>query len=78
MRVPEGEFESPQMSFGFSGGFWPMGLPLFHASRFFKTAMIDSLVINRSLIFRFGEKRLLSEIMLYACCRPIAEVPCYV
>jgi hypothetical protein len=58
------------MSFGFSGGFWPMGLPLFHASRFSMTAMIDSLVINRSLIFRFGEKRLLSEIMLYACCRP--------
>jgi len=58
------------MSFGFSGGFWPMGLPLFHASLFSMTAMIDSLVINRSLIFRFGEKRLLSEIMLYACCRP--------
>jgi len=62
------------MSFGFSGGFWPMGLPLFHASRFSMTAMIDSLVINRSLIFRFGEKRLLSEIMLYACCRPIADI----
>jgi len=43
---------------------------LFHASLFSMTAMIDSLVINRSLIFRFGEKWLLSEIMLYACCRP--------
>ena len=54
-----------------------MSLPLFHASRFSMTAMIDSLVINRSLIFRFGEKRLLSEIMLYACCRPLPAIGDY-
>ena len=44
------------------------------AVRFSMTSMTDSLVVDRSLIVRDGEERLLSGRRRYAYCRPQADV----
>src|SRR5262245_5445096 len=44
-----------QMSFGLSGGFWPTSVPLLQAVRFAITSMTDSVIVDRSPIFRHGQ-----------------------
>lgn len=49
-----------QMSFGFTGGFWPTSFPLFPTSCLLMAFLTDSLLIDRSLILRHTWRRQLS------------------